>query len=369
MKHMIDRRDLSTREHSALEGSFSHQITECRVPDAIMFGYPTRLVDSWTPAPERILLPGYLDPGRQLDFRLGEGVTYRSFGPTGELDRSFKRIVRDWLARWSPVRRVEGTVVCDSRPLYEGNLAHLTYAIVPRVLLCRELIRKHTGRDVPLTVVFRKRAHPLARKLMDYLHIPAIYTDAYVRGTTIEVDCGPTYSSIVIYDPRLFDFPIDGYETSTPDKIFISRRGPRSLINDDDVSDYLRSRGFVRFTFEDLSLNMQFSLMRNAREVVAIHGAALGGLVFNRHGVGPEARPGDGVRLIELFGAGYIVRPYRHLAARYNGTWAAVRGQLTSRIVRDLDEDAKPRSHASTPFRIHIESLQEALDLVSRAAT
>ena len=123
----------------------------------------------------------------------------------------------------------------------------------------------------------------------------------------------------------------------------------------------------MRFTFEDLPLNMQLSLTRNAREVVAIHGAAIAGLVFNRHGVGPDSRPGDGVRLVELFGAGYIVDCYRRQAGAYNGSWAAVRGQITSRIVRDLDEHAKPRSHALSPFRIDIGSLEEAMNTLSMA--
>ena len=365
---MIEDRNLSARNLTTLDGSFTHTIAECWIPDAMMFGYPTRLVDSWTPSPERIMLPGLSIAERQVNFGIGKGVAYRSFGGGQLSDHSLKAKIRERLARWIPLHRAgEESIVFDSRPLYEGNLAHLCYSIIPHILVCRTQIRERTGLDLPVTVVFRKNAHPLARKFMDYLQIPAIYTDAQVQGTLVEFGRNSTYSSMVMYDQRLFDFPIKDYQSSTPEKIFISRRGVRNLINDEEVSDYLQSRGFERFLFEDLSLSMQVSLMRNAREVVAIHGAALGGLVFNRIGAGPGARPGDGVRLVELFGAGYIVGPYRHLAASYNGSWAAVRGQVTSQIVRDLDELVKPRSHANSPFRIHIGSLEEALNHVSKS--
>ena len=214
---MSEHRDVLDSDISALKGSFSHDIPACRIPDAMMFGYPTRLVDSWTPAPERIMLPGYLEPERRFRFRLRDGMTYRPFALGQDARPLAQGEDPDRLARRLPVHRAAGTVLCDSRPLYEWNLSHLTYEIIPRVLLCRELMREHTGQDVPVTVVFRKHADTLARRFMDYLHIPAIYTDVHVQGTIIDPDRGSIYGSIVLCEPKLFDFPIDDYDPSTPE--------------------------------------------------------------------------------------------------------------------------------------------------------
>ena len=218
----------------------------------------------------------------------------------------------------------------------------------------------------PVTVVFRKHADTLARRFMDYLHIPAIYTDVHVQGTIIDPDRGSIYGSIVLCEPKLFDFPIDDYDPSTPDKIFISRKGVRSLTNDAEVSDYLRSRGFVRYTFEDLSLSKQLSLMRNAGgEWPSTAGHRRPGLQSPRVRAGGTARRRGAARRALRHGyVGEALSTARGEVQRILG------GRQGPGDVPDRPRPGqhnRPRSHANSPFRIHIGSLEEALDAAGTA--
>jgi hypothetical protein len=58
--------------------------------------------------------------------------------------------------------------------------------------------------------------------------------------------------------------------------------------------------------------------MANARQIVAVHGAALASLAFNQRGL--AHKPGDlrGMQLIELFGPGYQVELYRRITVVLN---------------------------------------------------
>jgi hypothetical protein len=326
------------------------EIPPIRVPEGRLFGYPTRLAACWAPQPERIIMPAYEVPGAPFNIRIAPGRTnwvQTMRGPIRGIPR-LKKLARIQFAQRQSDWHLS-KLFWDYRELVEGNIAHVLLYLVPQVMLARQAIREQSGEDRPITVILRWRAAPIARRILDRLGIPWICTDAEVRGPQVSIDFPR-----MVYHPDAFDFDFPGYTSDTPERIFISRRGVRTILNEDEVMEVLAPQGFVRCYFEDLELAQQWSIMRNAREIIAIHGAALGAMVFSR--------AGEHLRLLELFSAGYVVDCYRELAALYGGRWSALRGPISSRIVRDIEERRDPRSHANTSFSVDLKLLEEALD-------
>lgn len=123
-------------------------------------------------------------------------------------------------------------------------------------------------------------------------------------------------------------------------RIYVTR-GPsannRTVLNDDEVSALLESRGFVLVDPGTMSVAEQIRTFANADVIVATHGAALANLVF--------ATPGATV--IELFPVGCLLPDYWRLASGIPGLHyryltahgAPPRRGRAATIVRDIQVD------------------------------
>src|SRR5262249_4493137 len=151
--------------------------------------------------------------------------------------------------------------------------------------------------------------------MLDLLGIPSTCTDKEVEGEVVQVLVGNPGSfelnckSLLTISPQLYvDIIFPNGTVAAPERVLIARRGARSLINEDEVEGLLRERGFVRCYFEELPLSHQWSIARNARCVVAIHGAALSSLAFRgRSDPNGSTRAAPPLKLVELFSAAYVV--------------------------------------------------------------
>ena len=90
------------------------------------------------------------------------------------------------------------------------------------------------------------------------------------------------------------------------EKLYISREGARRrrVLNDDELWRCLESRGFAKILTENLGWSDQIALFREAKVIVAPHGAGLANLVFCR----------PGTRVVELFGRTYVNGCYWRLS-------------------------------------------------------
>ena len=164
----------------------------------------------------------------------------------------------------------------------------------------------------------------------------------------------------------MFDVEFKGYNPNTPERVFIPRRGNRSLINNDEVKAFLEQKGFTTYYFEDLTPSEEWSIVRNAKVIVAVHGAACSNFIFNRLGLETPDRPGSGLRLLEIFSPAFVLSGYRNVAHLMNGKWCAVRGQITPEMVKGVDFSNKPRSTVkaptTNPIQVNLETIQLALE-------
>jgi hypothetical protein len=317
------------------------------VPPGVMFGYPTRLVDSWVPDVERVLLPAFTRAGSPFTVDVGPGCTR---------ERTRRVASRSPLRRWRrrTTLRFPGRLFLDGRFDFDGNMAHVLDNIASRWLLARRVLAARLGDAPALTLILRAGASRRALDALGALDIPVLASDAEVEADLVSVE-GEEPRSLL---PVLYDVPFRGWAEDTPARLFISRRGARRPRNEDEITAMLGRRGFVRVYFEDLSVPLQWSMFRNAREIVAMHGAAMAAMVFQGHGA-PGREP---ARILELFGGGYVVNMYRQYAALWGNPWCAVRGRVTPEILRDLDFRARPRSHALSPALISPKSLELGLE-------
>ena len=351
---------------ASTERTYDLDIEAVPIPATMVYAHHTRMADFDSPAIERIQKPVSEVPRHGVQIRVfsGESKTRAEHHPqpAGGLSR-VKDQVKRALHRRIPAIELGERTALDMRFSFMGNYAHLIHDLLgPLQLIHKTLAADSSIKVHPIHVVLPKEAPPLALKVLAHAGVPTIATDGVLRGQHVSI----TQELNIALLPHLADQPMNTTAADTPERVFVSRRAARSLLNEDEVTRFLAKEGFERFYMEDLSVGDQWQLLGQAREVVGIHGAGLSSLGFSLH-----CPKGDGprFRLVELFSPGFSSTCFRDYAAVLGGTWVGVRGKITPEIVRDLDVLGHSRAHDNASFDVDIESLAEALaDSRSREA-
>jgi hypothetical protein len=181
--------------------------------------------------------------------------------------------------------------VFDTRFGSALNLAHVLIDILPLCLHARRCI----GSDVSFVIdnLGLRMGDRLARsmELLSVFAIEPVVTNRRVVGPIVHVrgtrglaafnlhdafDCNGTALFPDIYDQ--YDFK----RTVQYDKVFLARRDWRAIRNHSEVERLLKSHGYTTVYMEDFSILDQISIATHARDVVAIHGAAMAFLALSR---------------------------------------------------------------------------------------
>jgi len=173
--------------------------------------------------------------------------------------------------------------VLDTRSVEPNNIAHLILDVIPWYLHAQRAV----GSDIVL--VTRKVNEPF-RVLLSAFNIVPVSEDRKIQASAVKVRGARGLS---VYDLPTFDCPViscvpDVYSdfdfaTSVKfERVFIARRGQRSLRNHAEVESLASSYGYKTIFMEDYSIADQLSIGTQARHVVALHGAAMSPLVFSK---------------------------------------------------------------------------------------
>jgi capsular polysaccharide biosynthesis protein len=104
----------------------------------------------------------------------------------------------------------------------------------------------------------------------------------------------------------------------TFDKVFIYRKGLRSLENNQAVKDSLAEMGFYCFDPGDHPVGFQLAALGNARVVVGVHGAGLTNILFSSR-----------LRfLLELMPANMKPNHYREIAVTKGASYTCLQGSI-----------------------------------------
>lgn len=261
-----------------------------------------------------------------------------------------RRALREMTSRYGSTFR-HASPMLDARQLEPNNVAILLVECIPLALHAADVLGSK-----PLTV-FRKVGERF-QSLLDEVGLDTVQTPKRLEGPMVHVRGS---RSLQVYDllgtfdcpaltffPEIYDrFTFPG--TNLPDKIFLARRGARALLNHDEAERMLRARGYETIYMEDFPMREQFAIAQHAKHVVAIHGAAMALLAFNK----------DLDSVIEL-SPPHTYHEYYPLSLPRARKYAV---QLP-----DFDESVPNRgwemvkSFKDAPFAIDLEALEQALD-------
>jgi hypothetical protein len=339
------------------------QIAGSRLAPSMMFCFPTASTNIWSPKIEQVMLPGEQGAPLSVEVKIcSEIASSRQY-------KSWKRKAYEaaigLLHEQEPLD-YSGKFVFDARFDTYKNIAHILDNVATRVFFAKHVLQEHFQKEIQIQVILDCRAtqHGFAMEVYRLLGLPVIATDRDVYRDVITVSEHEIFSA----KQSLFNFEFPGDRKPAFEKIFIPRRGNRSLINNDEVAEFLTKQGFQTCYFEDYTIAEQWSMARNAKVIVAVHGAAVSSVIFNRLGVGGMARSGSGVKVVELFSPAWIHSGFRDSVNAVNGRWCAVRGQITPQILQATDFSQQVpdslKSPYKDPFKVDCQTIQMALDYV-----
>jgi capsular polysaccharide biosynthesis protein len=303
-----------------------------------MFTYPTRLAGAWKPEILEINLPEYQLKRPDVEISIRQESTRT-------IPKHTSNFYQKTYRKFAAPMQVDGEYLLDSRYETDGNIAHIMTGVVPRLLAAKKICDR-------VTVVLRSNASNMGKNVYKLLGASLLCTDKDINGKLVLANDQHPGAYEAFYTNLFGELAFEGLNPDTPEKVFISRKGTRSLINESEVEQTLQARGFKKFYFEDIPISEQWSVTRNAKVIVGMHGAALSSLVFNR----------NKVKLLELFHPGYVVDMYRNMASAVGGSWCGVSGQITEDVIGKLDFKQDARAFALTRTKIDINSLQMALE-------
>ena len=326
------------------------KVSAATIPSHWMVGAKTRLIDCWTSAPEIIRLPAIVLKKATLNLSI---VEKRSKAPRQSLRRRWRNV----LHRAPQVMEgAKGTAYFDAR--FDGlhNFSHVFLFVAPLALLAQKFC-KEDAQFENFAVVVRSTSKRFATEALEAFGLNVIRSDADLRAPIVRVEEHGHFPSLrLCHDliPHSLGEVISrGAET--PKKIYLARRGNRSINNEREIDTIIGELGYQKIYLEDFAVIEQIRLVSLATNIVALHGAALGPLIC-RH-----LLDNSELRIVEIFGPGYIVSIYREITVFLGGSYIAVRGRVSPDIVRDIDQRGDSRAHESTKVDLDPESLKIAI--------
>ncbi len=177
------------------------------------------------------------------------------------------------------------TPVLDMRAIEPHNIAHLLTDIIPYYLLAKAAV----GSDI--TLLLSRQPKGAFADLLAAFNIVPIAESRRVTGEIIKLrgtrglsvfDLPETFGCNGInFAPHAYDafnFP----STLNLDKIFLARRAPRNLGNQDEVEALAAGYGYKTIYTEDYTIAEQLGIGAHAKHVIAVHGAAISLLLLNK---------------------------------------------------------------------------------------
>ncbi len=201
-------------------------------------------------------------------------------------------------------RKINGTVFSLlTGGAGNSNYWHWLFDVLPRLKILNELIN-FSNIDYFLFPDFKDKFQKESLELLNiptskiisskvFRHIEAqkiIAVDhpyVFENNPTLEIQNIPYWILNFLKDK----FLINNLEKRFPEKFYIDRsdsksnhRHLRKIINEGEVKNFLKKRGFSIITLSEFSFLDQINLFYNAKEIVGLHGAGFANLVFSKPG-------------------------------------------------------------------------------------
>lgn len=323
-----------------------------------LFAPSTYLVDSFEPFVEEIYLPEVATKPGRLKFELKTNAKAFFFQKQTKL-RKIKNI---FLNKKTSLNL--DNVFIDLRQHYPSNLAHAITIHLPLALCAQQYLKTLSIKEMVL--IFPAALPNHIKDLFRIIGFEIICTDSVIEGQqcTYELDSliciRGSLPEIIRTTLSETDLPSKLLQAHNelPKKIFISRKDTRKLINENVVDEFLIENGYEKIYMEDYSMLQQLAIVSLADKIVAIHGAALGPLIFR------DLFDRKPLELVEIFSPAHMTNVYRIVIKQINGRWVGVRGKVWPKLIKQAYEcdDSKVRQYSLENFEICLLSLDKALN-------
>ncbi len=221
-------------------------------------------------------------------------ISYQRLG--GKLINADKSVV---LKKGTP--RIKKKIKSNLLILSQGasgndNYFHWLFDILPKIKICSEVYNLKNIENFYFSKLHKWQKNIL--EILDLQNIKILDSSIYrhVQATKIIAVDHPWYEKgyineeaanipdwIVNWLKEIFLTKAESFNAN--DKIFIDRRDDTKfnhcqIINDEEVFQYLKSKGFSKYKVGQLSFKNQIHLFHNAKIIIGPHGAAFANLVF-----------------------------------------------------------------------------------------
>ena len=328
-------------------------LTAMDVPEGWMIGPKSYLVDRIVPDVERVWLPQTQTGGGVVQFLRGNHVFQAP--PKGRLSR----------LKSAPQAETfdDDKLTLDLRWNTPANWAHF---LMDHLTVLAMVLREFQTDASNIRVLLPADTPSYIRKLVTFIGLNVHFSDAPVNAYGIQFEIEHWNfirgeRGTILRDPSIsplaakLALPSTLQET-TPDRIFLARRGTRAIENNDEIAALLQQKGFALVFPEDLDTEKQIRTLLNAKDIVAVHGASLAPLFYQTT---------TGQKLVEIFPVGHITNVYRAMAHDIGAQWCGVRGLIDKQNLSEIYKFSEPYTkHSLNNFRVDPTSLEVALQQV-----
>ena len=244
------------------------------------------------------------------------------------------------------------------------NYWHWMFDVLPRLSLCEEVINldkidffllpeiKESFQKQTLDLLNIPKEKRLSSRFFRHIDCPEIIVTDHPYGITNDITHDiqniPRWIQIWLKKKYMNENFISNPDL--PKRIYIDRKDAkkhalsvRSLINEDEVKNFLLNKGFKSVVMKDLHFSEQVKLFNNAEFIIGLHGAAFANLCFCKPGTKVvELTSTTGGKMIENMALinDVIHKPISCVPREYEYNQSGhinVSVDLLEKVIKDLD--------------------------------
>lgn len=219
---------------------------------------------------------------------------------------NYKQIENRDFETQPPIKGTSVVLASDSSSVY----FHWMLQVLPRIKLLNEY--KIDWDNIAKIILPDKFGAKFHNQTLDHFEIPKekilkIKPNSVVKCENLIIPSIPVKN--VFFSNWVYDFLKENFlkkEKKHHDKIYISREkaSGRKILNENEVFNFLRSKGFHKITIEDYDVTTQADIFDSAKEIVCAHGSCLANLAFCK----PKTK------ILEFFSPNYVTPLYWSMA-------------------------------------------------------
>lgn len=334
----------------------TYRFDSVSIPIGLVVGGNHRLLDAWVPAHTIYVAPSFVYPQHEVQFHFAQGEI-RPPSAMGAVRRLFQHFRRHDI-----IDLPDSAIAFDCRHDSSGNVAHVLQGQVG-VALAGLIALGLESRASDLVFIVRSNTPTYAHQLFEVLGFRTIAaSSAVVRGQQLWMN-PDKFPLRAIAARSLRQHALASGLLSDRDRpgqpLFLARRGRRTLQNLDEIETITARHGYRTLFAEDLSIEAQIQTIANASSLFALHGAAMGFMMFRspvRRGV-----------VIECFPCGYPTNWARAICHLTNDLWLGGMGDLDAEVIKQRLGTAHPRAFEAMNYRIDPASAEALLSMATMA--